>query len=58
MITIGNNPMHDLPPQNKFTFEAASCTVCGSDDAELRHNVTKFDQGDLTFVTCRKCKTV
>ncbi len=50
--------MHALSPLNKFTFEEATCTICGSDDAELRHKITKFDQGDLTFVTCRKCKTV
>ena len=58
MTDTGKTAMHDLPPKNKFTFEAALCTICGSDDAELRHTVTKFDQGDLTFVTCRKCRNV
>ncbi|MEE2698256.1 MAG: class I SAM-dependent methyltransferase [Pseudomonadota bacterium] len=50
--------MQKLPPKNKFSFEKAFCTICGSDNAKLRHKVKKFDQGDLTFVTCLKCKTV
>ncbi len=50
--------MQKLSPKNKFTFEKACCTICGSDNAELRHKVKKFDQGDLTFVTCRICMNV
>jgi SAM-dependent methyltransferase len=50
--------LNKLAPNNKFTFEKTYCTICGADDYELRHKVTKFDQGNLTFVTCRICNNV
>lgn len=46
-----------IQPLNRFTFEDAACPVCGSQDARPRHKITKYDQGNLTFVTCRQCAT-
>ena len=43
---------------NRFTFEKSTCPICDSPDAKPRHKIKKYDQGNLTFVTCRQCGTV
>ena len=47
-----------LPHTNRFTFVDAECPICGGRDAAPRHCIRRFEQGDLTFVTCRQCGTV
>ena len=43
---------------NQFAFEQSTCPICDSQDARARHRIKKYDQGELTFVTCRQCGTV
>jgi SAM-dependent methyltransferase len=42
---------------NRFVFEPSACPICDSQDAHARHKIKKYDQGELTFVTCRSCGT-
>jgi SAM-dependent methyltransferase len=48
----------DLDAVNRFTFVPARCPICEIDDARPRHVITKYAQGELTFVTCNRCGTV
>ena len=48
----------EIQSLNRFTFEKSTCPICDGEDAKLRHEIKKYDQGDLTFVTCRQCGTV
>ena len=41
----------------KFTFVPTSCMLCGSSESQERYDVTKFEQGDLHYVTCAECGT-
>ena len=43
---------------NRFAFEPSTCPICDSQDAQPRHKIKKYDQGELTFMTCRQCGTV
>jgi len=48
----------ELKEVNRFTFVPATCPICEADDARPRHVITKYAQGELTFVTCNRCGTV
>lgn len=50
-----NKKIQDL---NRFVFEKSTCPICDSHESKPRHKIKKYDQGDLTFVTCLQCGTV
>ncbi len=42
---------------NKFHFVPTVCNLCGNSESKERYTISKFQQGELHYVTCAQCGT-